>query len=395
MSRVICMASAKGGSGKTVLTATFASFLSALGKRVLIIDTDASTNGLTLMYLKEVRVNGEIVLATGIRPIGSFETGINTKTPSIVKLQNGVDFIPATYSFKNTETIEIKSFRSGLISVLNIYYDEYDFIFLDAQAGSDLYAHIAMERGISDEVVIVSEYDPLSAAGIERLKGLFREDLTYERTWVLLNKMLPDFIQSFNDFLEVAKYLSPIPWDSEVVRAYARRKLALDMEYANEFTLAIMQTLKSLLGDSIKKDIENWLQTKEMAIKQPIERQYLDTKMQLQNLLKLKYNQARKNFVYDLTTGISAIVVISIFIYFIFSNTELSKDFTLGKVDLLIPLTTGVIISIFLSQKRFRFTKESIKNDSYKKEIEILEQKIEKLESLRNANLELLIKHKI
>lgn len=389
------MASAKGGSGKTVLTATFASFLSALGKRVLIIDTDASTNGLTLMYLKEVRVNGEIVLATGIRPIGSFETGINTKTPSIVKLQNGVDFIPATYSFKNTETIEIKSFRSGLISVLNIYYDEYDFIFLDAQAGSDLYAHIAMERGISDEVVIVSEYDPLSAAGIERLKGLFREDLTYERTWVLLNKMLPDFIQSFNDFLEVAKYLSPIPWDSEVVRAYARRKLALDMEYANEFTLAIMQTLKSLLGDSIKKDIENWLQTKEMAIKQPIERQYLDTKMQLQNLLKLKYNQARKNFVYDLTTGISAIVVISIFIYFIFSNTELSKDFTLGKVDLLIPLTTGVIISIFLSQKRFRFTKESIKNDSYKKEIEILEQKIEKLESLRNANLELLIKHKI
>ena len=48
---VICFASAKGGAGKTVVTATVGTFLAALGKRVLIIDTDAATNGLTLFYI--------------------------------------------------------------------------------------------------------------------------------------------------------------------------------------------------------------------------------------------------------------------------------------------------------------------------------------------------------
>ncbi len=93
-----------------------------------------------------------------------------------------------------------------------------------------------MKRGISDEVIIVSEYDPVSAAGVERLKGLLREDLTIDRTWILLNKLLPDFVQSFTDFLEVVKYPNPIPWDAEVVKAYARRKLALDLNYGNNHT---------------------------------------------------------------------------------------------------------------------------------------------------------------
>ena len=51
--RVICFASAKGGSGKTVITATIGSFLAALGKRVLLIDTDAATNGLTLLISRK------------------------------------------------------------------------------------------------------------------------------------------------------------------------------------------------------------------------------------------------------------------------------------------------------------------------------------------------------
>ena len=52
--KVLCFASAKGGSGKTVITATIGAFLSALGKRVLLVDADAATNGLTLLYIKEV-----------------------------------------------------------------------------------------------------------------------------------------------------------------------------------------------------------------------------------------------------------------------------------------------------------------------------------------------------
>ena len=59
-SKVYCFASAKGGSGKTVLTANIASFLTEIGKKCLIIDADAATHGMTLLYIVEVSANPNI-----------------------------------------------------------------------------------------------------------------------------------------------------------------------------------------------------------------------------------------------------------------------------------------------------------------------------------------------
>ena len=57
--KIYCLASAKGGSGKTVLCASFAAFLAELGRKVLILDVDAATYGLTLLYLNEVNSRKE------------------------------------------------------------------------------------------------------------------------------------------------------------------------------------------------------------------------------------------------------------------------------------------------------------------------------------------------
>jgi cellulose biosynthesis protein BcsQ len=286
MAMVICMASAKGGSGKTVLTATFSAFLVALGKRVLMIDTDSATNGLTLMFLKETMMQSDVAVSERRIPRGIYEGVSKGDQPEIVKVSTGAHLVPATYSFTNTELISSEQFEISLQRTLETLNKDYDFIFLDAQAGADSIAHIAMSQKYSNQVVIVSEYDPLSAAGVERLKGLFREDLTYVRTWILLNKMLPDFVQSFSDFMEVAKYASPIPWDADVVRAYARRRLALDLEKGNEFTLAVVQTLRSILGDEIGVDLDNWLQSRTAALREPIETQYQDAERELESLIR-------------------------------------------------------------------------------------------------------------
>ncbi len=71
--KIYCMASAKGGTGKTFLTATFAEFLVALGKKVLIIDADASTNGLTIFYIDEVKLKAEIAISQKRDALGLFE----------------------------------------------------------------------------------------------------------------------------------------------------------------------------------------------------------------------------------------------------------------------------------------------------------------------------------
>ena len=281
--RIICFASAKGGSGKTVITASIGGFLAAIGKKVLLIDTDAATNGLTLLYLKEVMRQADQARSEKRDPVGLYE-GVSGDHLEVVSVPGGADLLPATYHFMNTEDRPLEEYFRSLQEALSVARGSYDVVLLDAQAGSDLYAQRAMSKGVSDTVVIVAEYDPLSAAGVERLKGLMSQDLTYERTWILLNKVLPEFAKNFSDFLEVVRYLSPIPWDSEVVRAYARRRLAIDVENGNAFNLAIMQVVRVLFSE-LEKDIDSWASSRASAIRQPIDEQYQDLEKEFRSLL--------------------------------------------------------------------------------------------------------------
>jgi len=282
--KVLCFASAKGGAGKTMITASVGAFLKALGKRVVLVDADAATNGLTLLYIKEV-LSRQGETDEGRFPEGLFE-GNDLTDATALHLPSGVDLIPATYHFVNTEAYRQEDFVARLSRELGNLRSEYDYVLLDAQAGSDFCASVAMRKSISDLVVLVAEYDPMSAAGIERLKGLLRDDLTYSRTWILLNKILPEFAKNFSDFLEIARYLNPIPWDADVVRAYARRRLALDTENGNAFTIALMQTVRTLLGDDIEKDVKLWTENRAEAIRLPIKAQYNDLENELGFILE-------------------------------------------------------------------------------------------------------------
>ena len=60
--RVIAFASAKGGTGKTVLAASTALVLIRSGKRVLIIDGDFSTRGLSLFILGSILHTSDLVV---------------------------------------------------------------------------------------------------------------------------------------------------------------------------------------------------------------------------------------------------------------------------------------------------------------------------------------------
>ena len=394
------MASAKGGTGKTVITASLASFLSVLNKKVLIVDVDAATQGMTLMYLKEVKRYSDDVHTEGRVSFGVFDcVGKNCKA-DIFALKSGIDFLPATYDFKMCENLSINDLKSYFKYFLSQLRGSYDYIFLDAQAGMDLYAQVVMGREISDEVIIVAEYDPLSAAGIERLKGLMRDDLTYMRTWVLLNKLLPDFVETFNNFLEVSKYLSPIPWDANVVRAYSRRKLALDLEYGNEHTLAIMQTLKSLLSEEIIEDINKWAEERVSYIRQPLVVQYEDAENELAGLIKerILFEKKKSLRIIFRVAFNGSFIFLLIYLLLIYGKGEIRKlmEITADIVPfgwLLILLLMFFMITVLVNLPSKKGVRE-IEESRYERQIEILEDKLKKLEILRKADLSTLIKSK-
>ena len=401
--KIYCLASAKGGSGKTVLCASFAAFLVELGKKVLILDVDAATQGLTLMYLNEVNSRKEdgASCQNNLQPNGLFDGEGFSWEKDVIQLPNNVHFVPATYSFNIKESAPTTDLHSMLRLILDEAKQKYDYIFLDAQAGLDRYSQIAMDKDISHEVVIVSEYDPLSAAGVERLKVIMRDDLLYVRTWVLLNKMLPDFVNAFSDFMEISKYLTPIPWDPDVVRAYARRRLPLDLDYGNPFTLAIMQTLKRLLGLEMSSEIDQWADGRASNIREPIEEQYRDAEKELKGLLEQKVFMDKRTTTRRLVRIMPFGMFMPILLISLFLIVERFELFSYDKfnyfskfVIVVITVLIGMFIVILLTMTKMwdKSAERKVEESRFTRQLNIVEDKLKRLEILRKADLETLIK---
>jgi MinD-like ATPase involved in chromosome partitioning or flagellar assembly len=292
--RTICIASAKGGSGKTGLTATCGAFLSELGQKVLLVDGDFATCGLTLLYLKEVGAKANVVHSMSRSPVGLCEAIAEPLACDEVQLREGLSLIPASYRLPSVGVPSREITRQRLSSLLHDLRHRFDFILIDAQTGAAEMAQIAMSRKVADEVVIVSESDRISAAAVERLRAQLREDLTSDRAWILLNKVPPELAKSPVDFLEDARYLGPIPWETEAARTHARRRLALDTETGNDYALSILRTLKGLCGESIQRQFETWIQSYTAVVRQPLEEQHVDAEKEMALLLSYKSRTKRR-----------------------------------------------------------------------------------------------------
>lgn len=248
---IVTFISGKGGSGKTVTSSAVGRFLASLGFKVLLVDTDASTNGLTMLFLTEVNATKR---SSDGKLAGVFE--VDNGLATSIRIAANLDFIPAAFTLSRTDTADLKLFENALISIVTTSLT-HDFVLLDAQAGSDEYAKIAASLG--DQVVIVSEFDPISAQGVDRLKVLFSSVMRPDNTWILYNKVLPEFTAAIVEGLVVTRVLPPIAWNIDVIRSFAQRTLAIDVEDPNDYTVNISQVAGHLLGQEVRERISNWL----------------------------------------------------------------------------------------------------------------------------------------
>src|SRR5271163_560647 len=124
----LCFISSKGGSGKTVTSSALGTFLAALGFRVLLIDTDAATNGMTLLYL-EILLGRRRQKPPGIPTgFGLFEARENVP-PSIVEINENLHLVPASFTMSDTEATNETQFVNALKAVMSDVA-KYDFVFL-------------------------------------------------------------------------------------------------------------------------------------------------------------------------------------------------------------------------------------------------------------------------
>jgi len=398
--KVICFASSKGGTGKTVVSASLGLFLAGMGKKVLLVDMDAATNGLSLLYLEEL-VNAKKLLAKkNVFARGIFEIS-EDELPTPFSIEKSVDFVPAMYTMKQAEGIPEERFRTMIAETLAAFHGKYDYVLIDAQAGSDIYSQIAIE--MADEIVIVSEYDPVSVEGVERLKRLFPEALTPDRTWILFNKILPEIVKPLGDFLSVSRYITPIPWDVEVIRAFSRRKLAINMEKGNDYTLAIMRTALSLLGDEIEKEVNIWRQTKEQLIREPLRKELEEIELRIsvaerariETAYELKdYGRKSRRFLLNTTMVIISIMLAMIMVLNSFVPLLSTETLLLGIAAYLAVVFSGIMYvrSRIEQSSREREMKLKRQFEMLNREIADLEERRRKYVSMVESDLETLLK---
>lgn len=245
---------------------------------------------------------------------------------------------------------------------------------------------IAMSVRISDEVVIVSEYDPLSAAGIEMMKRIVGEDLGYARTWILVNKILPEIVSDFGEFTSITKYLPPIPWDADVVRSYAQRKLALDLQQENEYTLAIIQSVRRLINPVCGKDISAWISERAYELRAPLEEQRALANEELTYLLREKERLRRRRRMRSvLIAGGFAYSILAAGVILLYSS-EFYFEFIQVGVSMYVAVAALGFTALVIGSRRSASDSQNAEDSQFAKRIAQREERVTRLDVVRDAD---------
>ncbi len=142
---VICVASGKGGVGKTLFSINLAIESAMLGKKTLILDGDLGLANVHIM--------------TGIYPefdLMDVVSGKKTISEVIIEGPGGIHIIPgASGMFQLSNLSHVK--RQNLVDRLNELDQQYDVIIIDSEAGMG--HNVFKFLGMADRVVIVTTPD--------------------------------------------------------------------------------------------------------------------------------------------------------------------------------------------------------------------------------------------
>ena len=178
MSKIIVIASGKGGVGKTTTAINLAAAMNYFGRDVLVIDGNLSTPNVGIhLNAPEVPVNLNHVLKGEAEP---FE--------AVYEHDSGVKVIPASLSIKElkrTRPEKMKDFKKDFKKIA-------EYVIVDCAAGLGNEATCAIE--LADEVIIVT--NPEMPAITDALKAVkFAEQLKKPVRGVIVTRVKKDDIE--------------------------------------------------------------------------------------------------------------------------------------------------------------------------------------------------------
>jgi len=214
---ICCVATVKGGDGKTTTSLMISSILALSGKKVLCIDLD---------------IQNSLSFALGIKYedclTENITTFINSEKINPFKISIGninLDLIPSTFKLSSMRTISLPHFKNVLYK--SGVVDNYDYIVIDT---SPSYDNFFLTASFASDVIIY----PICARSVFSQKCLFDtiEFLSVDCP-TALDKiyLLPTFYESLKDEDKVINYIISKYGDNSVLKPI---KFSNKYQYIND-----------------------------------------------------------------------------------------------------------------------------------------------------------------
>ena len=241
MGKAILVASGKGGTGKTTVTAGIATCLAALGRRVVCIDADVGLRNLDIVLgmTDLVALDFQDVLTGG----AALREALY-QHPRIPGL-----FLLAAPNDRQPGQIAPELFAE-MIRALQKYSD---YCLIDCAAG--LGESFFLAAGACDHAIVVGALEPPALRDAARTAELL-ENLNLKSVWLALNRMRPELITigdtNVDDAMDIVglPLLGLVPEDVSVIDA-SNRGIPLILYGQTGASLAMLRMAKRLDGERV------------------------------------------------------------------------------------------------------------------------------------------------
>ena len=231
--KIIAVASAKGGVGKSTFCCGVGKMLSVHGKRVLLVDMDIGVRSLDIL----LGVSEKTVYNWGDIIKGNCEY-----RKAVTETSKELFLLPAPIDFSTEYTPE--SFKN----MLKTFAKDFDYIFLDAPAGLESGFNLASKS--ADSCIIISTPDAISiraasyAARNVRKAGISNVRLVVNK----FNKKIHKAI-NVDEIIDTvgARFLGVIPESQGIYNSVEGRKIP----YESKGNQALLRISRRITGENV------------------------------------------------------------------------------------------------------------------------------------------------
>lgn len=215
MTYVIALANQKGGVGKTTTAVNLGAGMASMGKKILLVDTDAQGNATSGVGVSKADITKDIYdVLVNEEPMA--ETIVHTS-------HEGLDIVPATIQLSGAE-IELTpqmARETRLKAALDAVKDQYDFVLIDCPPSLGLITINAFTASNSILIPVQSEYYALEGLSqllntIQLVKKHFNPNLKIEGVLLTMFDARTNLGEQVNT--EVRKFFKDEVYDTIIPR---------------------------------------------------------------------------------------------------------------------------------------------------------------------------------